>query len=319
MKLFIKRTILLTLVVFAFMLSYGAFCDWYFKSPDFFDHVDNKRSWCLKKEGGNYRLAVLGSSRAVKSFDMPMLASASGGKVINLGCNGSGFVDNYLILHRFLVNNHNSIDVLLLQVDIYSLSSSQSFSNSFHTYQFLPYWDEQVMREGIGEYITGKERILWTYFPASRYFKYNRYFSPKEVVRRFKFRNMHSPLDELYGGTTGGGDEEFIVALGDRLTYRTLDPRDVAYLKKILALCEQKNIKVISYRAPEYTPAATRITNYQEVRNRVDSIMEKTSIPYVHPDASIESRVEMFSDPLHLNEEGMKSFAGYFIDRLAKL
>lgn len=182
------------------MVSWGRFCNWFFSKPEYLDDKSNKRAWVVKLRDKKFDRGVLGSSRAYNSFDMASLNRYLGGSDVNLGANGSGYVDNFLTLYLFLAN-HNHIDTLFLQVDIYSLDSKSNFSNAFHTYQFLPYWSDSIVVRSLWPYLDSKDRVIWTYLPDLRYFKYNKYFSPKEVARRFQFgKSHHSKFDETFGG-----------------------------------------------------------------------------------------------------------------------
>ncbi len=312
MKAFIKRIIIVNLLLAGFILGYGYFCDWFFAAPQFLDHQDNKRAWCIKKKNEQYDLAVLGSSRAFGSFDMNMLAELTGKKVINLGANGSGYVDNYLVLHQFLKNN-NTIKQLALQVDIYSLNAKQSFSNHFHTFQFLPYWSDPVIKKGILPYLDQKEKITWKYFPALRYFTYNKYFSPKEVIRRYRQKNKtKSPFDKSLGGP-GKADRQF-EPMATELTSQTrsLDTLDIEYLNKIIALCQQNNIKVVAYKAPELLSRQQQIKNYKELNEQVTKILTDAGIHYLQPDTLLEANETNFANPTHLNKNGMMAFTQSF-------
>jgi hypothetical protein len=315
MKDFIIKATSWILVVISITILYSIFCNWFFSAPQFLDDVENKRSWCLKRKNGRYDFAVLGSSRAYGSFDMSVLNKLIKKNGINLGANGSGYIDNFLTLHKFLKNG-NSVKVLYLQVDIYSLSSAQSFSNAFHTYQYLPYWNDSTIQEGVEQYLNTEEKIIWKYFPAIRYFKYNKYFSPKEVIRRYKLKNKHkSPFDVSMGGIGLSAKAEPPSMMKNLRPGRTLDNLDILYLKKIISLCHENKIEVITYKAPESTIVNSKITDIKDLYASVDEMLDSLSLVNIKPDSKIESVESNFTDPSHLSQNGRKLFTLYFASK----
>lgn len=317
MKSFIKKIVIINIVLIGFIGSWGHFCDWFFANPEFLDHTSNKRAWSIKQRNEEYDFAVLGSSRAFGSFNMMQLSELTKKEGINISANGSGYVDNYLILYLFLKNN-NKIKTLFLQVDIYSLNSKQSFSNAFHTYEFLPYWSDPTIKEGLQPFIDKKELFIWTYFSSFRYFNYNKYFSPKEVIRRFGVRSADSPFDKTFGGPYDDGkdtyeqQDNFIITSNHN---RDFDLLDVKYLSKIIKLCNQNQINIIAYKAPELVMQQKAILNYMDLNKQIDSLLSHDHIPYLTTYVMIENDVSNFSDPTHLSMKGRELFTRTFSEK----
>lgn len=315
MKAFVFKTSIIVLALLGFIAVYGSFCDWFFASPEYLDRISNKRAWALSKSGNSYDAAVLGSSRAFDSFDMQMLNNLTQKKIINLAANGSGYVDNYLTLHQFL-RNGNTIEELLLQVDIYSLNAKQSFSNAFHTYQFLPYWEDETIKLGIEEYLQRDEKYLWNVFPAVRYFKYNKYFSIKEVLKRYRIAASQqiSPFELSLGGPPQKVEDGADKIFAKKQNERSLDSVDIKYLTNIVEMCREKNIRVIAYKAPEHETQKNSIKNYNVLEKKVDTILKDLGLNYLLPPQDIEKNLRYFYDGTHLNKLGAEAFTKKFAD-----
>lgn len=315
MKKFLIKSFIAAGLLVAFMMAYGFFCDWFFGNPHYYDHYGSKRAWSMKHKLRDYDYGVLGSSRAYGSFDMVRLNELTGLSGINLGANGSGYADNFLVLYHFLDNN-NLMDTLLLQVDIYSLNSKKSFSNAFHTYQFLPQWGDPVVKDALLPYIDTKDEYLWTILPATRYFTYNKYFSPKEVLRRVKVSlyTADSPFDVTVGGPPSyfkdNEDRQNEVTIGAP-SKRSLDSLDIHYLNRIIRLCKERGIKVIAYQAPELLEQQQSITNYKSLNAEIQAIIQSHGIRFIPPDSVIERDPKYFANPTHINTEGRKLFTDY--------
>ena len=198
---FLVKSLIGFLFLLSFVIAYGSFCDTFFSQKQYLD-LSEKKQWVLAQEGRSYDYAVLGSSRAYGAFDMNLLDSLTGLNGINLGANGSGFKDNYLVLSLFLKSNQ--IKNLFLQVDMASLNSKISFSNEFHAFTFMPYWEEGEVREVLKEEIPLLDNPFTTFAPQWRYFFFNKYFSPKEVMRRILLSKSNGNFFiQSKGGITG--------------------------------------------------------------------------------------------------------------------
>lgn len=300
MKQFLLKSSLCLGLGIAFILGYGSFCDYFFQQRQYLD-LSEKKQWVLAQQGGSFDYAVLGSSRAYGAFDMNLLDSLTGLNGINLGANGSGFKDNYLVLSLFLKSNQ--ISKLFLQVDMASLNSKSSFSNEFHAFTFMPYWESVEVREVLKEEIPLLDNSISSLAPQWRYFYFNKYFSPKEVLRRTKLaeRNMDT-YTKSKGGITG---EEKIQSERDIKTYdlpKTEDPEDWSYLIKINTKAEEAGIEVIFFTAPRF----------QDSQEKVKAILSSLPNRKIFPDVFDISNPGLFQDQGHLNQQGRTLFTQQF-------
>lgn len=284
----------------AFILGYGAFCDYFFQQRQYLDLAE-KKQWALAQQGGSYDYAVLGSSRAFGAFDMNLLDSLTGLNGINLGANGSGFKDNYLVLSLFLKSNQ--ISKLFLQVDMASLNSKISFSNEFHAFTFMPFWEEEEVRNVLKEEIPLLNNSFTSLAPQWRYFYFNKYFSPKEVLRRVQLSKTQS---DSYNRSKGGiQGKEIVKKQGEIKTYqlpKTADPADWKYLMKIKTKAESAGIEVIFFTLPRY----------RDPQEEVKTILSSLPNRKIFPNRFDVSDASFFQDQGHLNEKGRNHFTRIF-------
>lgn len=300
MKLFLLKSSLWLGLGIAFILGYGTFCDYFFQQRQYLD-LSEKKQWILAQQGGSYDYAVLGSSRAFGAFDMNLLDSLTGLNGINLGANGSGFKDNYLVLSLFLKTNQ--INKLFLQVDMTSLNSKTSFSNEFHAFTFLPFWEEEEVKEVLKEEIPLLDNPMSEIAPQWRYFYFNKYFSPKEVLRRLQVSKTQR---DSYSQAKGGiASEETTQKVREIKAYplpKTADPTDWGYLIKIKTKAEATGIEVIFFTAPRY----------QDSQAELKTILASLPNRKIFPDGFDSSDQGLFYDQGHLNEKGRKLFTKIF-------
>jgi hypothetical protein len=317
MRDFLRHTLLWIIILMACIYAYGQFCDWFFTQPQFLDAHVNKRAWSLTKKNQKFDYAVLGNSRAYGSFDMKLINEKLGKQGINLGANGSGFVDNYLTLYLFLKNN-NKIDELYLQVDIYSLDSRSFLSNAFHKYHFVQYWNDPVVGSTIADFSSSRENKVFTVFPELRYVKFNKYFSFKEIGRRYLNNKPASPYDKTFGARFEiTGKERTVTTFDFKSKQAELNQKDFQYLKKILDLCRANDIKVTAYKTPEFEPYIRSITNYEEIIGTVLEVLKREEIYYIMPDEAIEKDPKYFVDGVHISDNCIEPFTRDFIEKVS--
>ncbi|WP_297337961.1 hypothetical protein [Algoriphagus sp.] len=305
MKRFLIKIFISSGLLFIFILGYGSFCDFFFQQKKYLD-ISEKKQWILAQEGGNWDYAVLGSSRAFGAFDMNLLDSLTGWNGINLGSNGSGFKDNYLVLSLFLKSNQ--IEKLFLQVDMASLNSKSSFSNEFHAFTFLPYWDDPEVRIVLQEEIPILNNSISSILPQWRYFYYNKYFSPKEVIRRVNLKPSVSDIFTDYKGGMKNAD----YTSSEIKTYvlpQKKDLEDWKYLWKIKSKAEEEGINLVLFSAPRY----------QDNQDILKSILPQISNKLIFPNNFDINNSKFFKDQGHLNYYGQKVFTMYFHELIKEL
>lgn len=291
-------------LLFTFIVGYGAFCDFFFTQKKYLD-LTEKKQWVLSLKGGEYDYAVLGSSRAFGAFDMNLLDSLTGWDGVNLGSNGSGFKDNYLILNQFLKSN--STNRLFLQVDMASLNSDLAFSNEFHAFTFFPYWDDQIVQVVLKEEIPILDNLFTEYVPQWRYFYFNKYFSPKEVLRKYQESNQRF---DIYTNSNGGLEKNQSDNLGTELKIselpKSINQNDWKYLERTILIAQQEGIEVVLFTAPRY----------QDNQEGLKEILKDLPFLKVFPDDFPIKNREYFKDEGHLSRLGTKYFTLVFSNEI---
>jgi hypothetical protein len=314
MRDFIRHTLLWITVIMACVYAYGQFCDWFFTQPRFLDSAINKRAWNLKHRNQSYDFVVLGNSRAYGVFDMPLLCEKIDKKGINIAAGGSSFIDNYLTLNLFLRNN-NKVKEVILQVDLWSLNSKEWLTESFHKYHFIQYWQDPIVRKTINDFSGKREEKVFTVLPELRYIKFNKYFSFKEIVRRYFQRDIRtSGFDISLGGVSYQAIEKPPVMENKpyKKDHFKIDPKDMQYLINIILICKQNNIKLTAFKAPEFEPFKESIINYNEVYGQIEELLTKWEVPYLFLNSEIDKDIENFYEGGHLRKQGLKPFTELF-------
>lgn len=297
MRRFLRKIGVLSFLSIAFILAYGTFCDQFFSDEAYFDK-DYKPAWVLSQNSLEVDFAVLGSSRAFSAFDMNLMEKITGKSWINLGANGSGLAENFMALHLFL--KRNKVGTVLIQIDVEVLVGAAHEKNKIHPYSFLPYWTDSVVRSVLVREIEPLSSPVLRLTPQLRYFYFNKYFSPKEIVRRLMIGgNSGEALSRLLGAepldqrslSSGGGVKKENRAV---ITDYTINP----YLSKILELTRENDVEVVFFTAPIYFGKLDEVVSFGQ----------ETGYEVLLPDIRLQQDESLFSDTSHLNEKGRRIY-----------
>jgi len=206
----------------------------------------------------NAQLLVLGPCEPLWMVSPEILTKKTGLTSYNLANSHSDFADNYLHLQLYLQNNEVPKYLLLFVTP----ESFDTAYNTFHSYRFAPFLDQEEVKETVSEcdpayYSWGKVPFLkYGYYSHETFFRalqgWKHYLSGKEKPyyadgfeppAKIVWDNHHENLKKAY-------------PKGYSFTWSALREK---YLKKILALCREKNIEVILYESP----ILKEITAYQ--------------------------------------------------------
>jgi hypothetical protein len=315
MKFFILRSFIFLSICFLALAAYGLFCEWFFRNDTYLPQ-SSKRYWAMKLKNGDYDYAVLGSSRAEGAFDLNLLDSLIGLQGVNIAANGSGYVDNYLVLNKFLKNG-NKIKYLFLQADIYSLDPEGSFSNAFHVYNFAPYYKDSVYKKAIDHYLSNEDQQMFHYISWLRFYKYNKYFSPLQVCQRYKQSksSLKRPDLNVFADSSFRNDfiqdsSRFYKKPGSKQF--KVDSFDLHYFYKIIQLTKENNISLICFTAPDFHYQKKIYSNYQILKSRFYGNINMLGIPHILPPSYLSNEINYFHDPGHINDYGRFYFTKYF-------
>lgn len=269
---------------------------------------ENKRQWILRQKGETYDYAVLGSSRAHGAFDMNLLDSLSSEKGINIGADGSGFYDNYLTLDGFLKNN-NKVKKVFLVVDASSLNSERAFSTPLHPFDFISQSNVPDLQEELAVGMSGADGMFFRHLKPLYLLKYNMQVLRLGLKNKIAGKGDLDYFDSNQGGVEMTHYEVFndirqnVVQLP--LTYDEVDLRS---LKKIVELCETKNIELVGVSAPVYMRDQDDIKYNQESEANIDELLSGLKVEYIFSPKYIARDIENFKDAGHLNNQGIKKY-----------
>jgi len=274
-------------------------------------NVRHKLFWVFSHQQQHFDFVIAGHSRAFNLVDIPTIQKKTNTTGLNIALGGSGLTDNYLIFRKF-IENGNHVKNLIVQIDIYSLNSAQSFGYPFHDFLFLPYIYTDYIGDAIKRHRGWLRYFFWKYLPCTRYIEFNSKYDLEFLRSSFRTdsgwnRSLGSKIfyDLNYKNFKKPPARKYSVA-----------PIDSLYLEKLLEFTREQTINVVFYTAPVYY----KLQGYHntQIPDRfLQEICQKYQIPHLDFTAlALCQNQYYFRDYNHLNSAGTLLFSEILSDSL---
>src|ERR1051326_1278566 len=193
MSMLFKRIVICIACYCAVFIPLSRYFDHYFGQ---FIFNDGKEDWIMNRKNEKYDFGVIGSSRVLNMIDIHAMQQELHENGINLGSSGSNFAENYILLKHFLQNG-NKLNRLLIQVDIYGLNSSISYSHPVNERYYINMISDPDVTEMYYDYLNPLKVAMWKYVPFARYAEFNQRFRLQDLFHGSSV--LHSVLDSAKG------------------------------------------------------------------------------------------------------------------------
>jgi hypothetical protein len=286
----------------------------YYLTNHFFKNWANcsyyqKDYWVLQQKDRHYNYAICGTSRAFHHVKPELFHSFDSNlSCINIGSDGTSHGDHFLQLYYFLKNG-NTIDTVLLEVDEFTLSSSETATNPFKDYVFLPEFRNEPTSQVYSDYMSRGKNKLWQ-LPLVRYIEYNNYFKlNRNTIVEDRFENT-------YGYEKSIGDKFDIEVEFEKMELKISDI-DIQYLNKIIDLCQDSGIVISLFSAPVLDDLINVQTNRDTSYNFITELAADQGIDFHDFSQAPELRdTVFFTNYSHLKDTGSEIFTKMLYDRI---
>jgi hypothetical protein len=271
-----------------------------------------KNFWIIKKENKKLDYVVLGSSRAESQINIKVLNKITNKKGLNIGRNGVGLAENYLILHHFL--KQNSTKQIILQVDPFCFNPNKSLAYPFNDYLFMPYLDDSTTSNVVLDKAGYLKHFFWKHIPFIRYAEFNSEYKFFSIINDYGV-NCNVKFDK-YGylpPSKFSHNAKFIdgVLIDQRYNNGTLNTNEIPL--KIDPLRYFHKIKISIFMAPIHPKWKNLDTDFSHFCNKIDSLTSSINLPYYNYNTwTMNEPDKYYSDFTHLNSEGINLFMEKF-------
>lgn len=277
-----------------------------------------KSSWLLNKKGESYDVGFLGNSRIFTQLYTDSLSKKLHQSCINLGVDGTNILHHYLLLQHFL--QHNKLNHLVYNIDPWSLSFK--LDDPKRTWVLMNNLDDETI---YNEYRNtfGYKAWAWKYVPFWRYAEYNARLGIISVGN-----SQFHLLTPEYNTQTGDyiKDNKNTIDLHKKNRFTELsdsfkvNEQNIYFLKKLIALCRSKGVKLSFITAPILNTAPHIRTKIHYIQSKyLQPILDQEKIDYIDfTNIELTKDFRNFYDDHHLNYLGKKKYNTILAEELLK-
>ena len=256
----------------------------------------------------NSELLILGSSRAVVSYDPDIFSKNLNLTAFNLGFDAAPYNLQSIKLDTYLVNNKPP-KVLIQNLDLTHFSESRNIPN---IYQFIPFFKNKILRENLSKIEKGFGKYY--YIPLTNY-NDNPILILKALLNIFSIQR--SPNNQGYNPI----NKEFSIDVDNIIRLQKLEKNPIGfskYLKGLNALEEKlqneihPETAVFLVWAPEHFERLKYAAHVREnVENHLEVLSNKFPNVYFlnYSKDSISLNTDLYYDTFHLNKKGASLFS----------
>lgn len=261
---------------------------------------------------------VLGPCEPLWSMQPKFLEQHTGLKFYNLATNHSNFAENYAHLYLYLQNN-NAPKYVFLYV---TTESTDGRFNVFNTYRLMHFNKNNKIKNIICDMDSNLNFKI--HIPLYRYSYYNQYhlFNTIQGVKHF-FTQDTIPyfFDGYIEPKRAKWDFRFeqLIAENPHGINYNWHKKEAKYLRKILELCADKNIKCIMYESPIYKPFVKYMNNRDDIKKQITQLAKKHHTEYwVFDTLQMAKNKENFFSLFNTTPQGTKEFLTVFCKTINK-
>jgi hypothetical protein len=254
---------------------------------------------------------IYGSSRAWVQVNPKIIEDSLGMSCYNFGMDGHNFRMQYA-RHQLLWRYNPKPRLIVLILDYRTLDKRPDL---YHEAQFLPYFDEEPIRQVISEY-KGFQPLDF-YLPLVRYTGYR-----KEM--RLSMENLLDQPQKRpdryrgYAGQDRAWTGEFEKAKRERgCYYQPLDNTSVALFDRFLSETKTTGVELVMVYPPEFIEGQQFVANREEIFSLYRQFANQYGIPLLdYSGDPLSFRKELFYNTQHLNQRGAELFTTSLVQKL---
>jgi hypothetical protein len=275
----------------------------------------NERLTELFDNNAYHDIIFIGSSRTHTDINPKIVDSICRVNSYNFGIEGGNLFEFYYVFKSYF-KNHPPPRMIVLTLDLYSFDLKRKFFN--HTIYFN-YTDNPAVKEMLDSngYNTNRYKLIPflllteqdDYAKGNALKGYNGITDIPDGESTYKgfMTNSENTIDVAANAAA----IKFIAAEG-------IDTLAINYLKEIVAVCKQKNIKLIFAYSPEFKFGLQQsCSNTKQVFDIINKIANDNHIQYLRNDSLAMCKdPKLFANTGHLNRFGANAYSILLADEL---
>lgn len=312
--MYLKKLIIVLVITFAVCYATGIFFDYRYKknfATLFFNSTDT-----LLDKSKNYDIILLGNSRVHFGMNPFYIDSVTGLSSYNFGIGGSDAAMLSLSTSLYL-QNHPPPAFAVIGSDISFISANKAIQSQVH---YLFYLSNDTIYNALKKY--NPSLVLARYIPFLKYSffdNYNRSFVFKEKKEFEKFEhNIYKGFINPHHAGSGSTGINYVV--NDEVT--VVSKTSIEVLKETISKLKKGGTKIIIISPPlKKGISEAKKRKFEDADAIFKSIASENGSWFLNMNDMPVYEDKYFTDDLHLNEPGTKTFStqvGLVLDSIVK-
>ncbi|MEX1307255.1 MAG: hypothetical protein AB1Z19_01855 [Eubacteriales bacterium] len=306
---------LFALLAFGFGKMLEAMYNQNIKSTDFYPYQRYAEYNTLPED--SIDLVFIGSSHAYRSFDAEQFEKALNTRAFNMGSSAQMLDTSYYILEDILL--HHSPSTVVLEVNFVTLKNDHYINQNLYSYDYMR--PSNVKDTFWKDVFTFKDKAIYS-------FKILRYRKHLITWLTNVTKSDKTPSSDYYKGkgfvySEAEVSEDYLVHsnLLHGYDYQGASKVQMAYLAKIIDVCEKNDINLVLVTTPFPKYSLSLADNYSLFTQEMNEISAAYDIPYIDYNLSEDIIFDdsLFADSDHLNGKGAEKLGALLISYLQSL
>lgn len=257
----------------------------------------NKIAYTLSLDRDTINYVFLGSSRVDNFIDADVIESVTNKKALNLGVQGAGIDDYYLMLQ--LIQQQKVVtDTIFIQVDyVFNMEGDSDILKSF----LMPY----IGNKTIASYIEKRDNDYWRIknLPFYRYLVYDYKLGFREFFSTFINKPSKTDFKNGYFPEFGSTGEKLMLSLPAKIKEKNEG------IEAINAYAKKHNLNIVYFISP--VCGATKNLDYSKK-------LQKKLFPFLDFSTVFLKHDEYFFNCGHVNNKGAREFSKIMANTIKK-
>jgi hypothetical protein len=251
-----------------------------------------------------YDILFIGSSRTHTSINPKIIDSITGHTSYNAGIEGGNLLE-FLMTFKGYLQNHQPPKILVLTLDVNSLSLDRKF---FNYLQYFTVLNNRIVDSTLSS--NGINTFVPKYLPVVRLLKYDE-MTRSQVINGLRGRNEIREGEFDYKGYLSNTNLCTDTTKEYPLEVINISGKALNDLMEFTKVCEATNTRLVMTYAPEYKFRLQKsFTNFSQAISLIDAVSKKKSIPFYRDDyLNICNNPCFFANYGHLNTIGAMEYS----------
>lgn len=268
--------------------------------------VFNKYNELFLKEGNQYNVLFLGSSRAEMHFNPKIFDSITGLNSYNMGISGASPKISLSLLKTYC-KQHQKPTFIVFNVDYFSLQNDTDRLNDFPRY--FPYLSNTHLKNELNQLDNRFNSFYCNPLHSLPYTQIG--YLSASLHGWLSITGKYDTL--MYKGFQTSEIKKIFIEKESTPIHSFISAKNRQYIDSLILYTKTNQMKLLLVTSPIYGEGSYKVNNKTILSNQLKNISLINHIPYFdYTDSVAFNEKILFADYLHLNRKGAYKFTSNF-------